>query len=210
MAYLPGVVAEDTSKRGPRIGLGAIAAVVGIVAALVGTVVSIITVPGVHAFVFGNDEVERVVTELEGSMTDARTGRNRLNALNVEVNHCRILPTVAADRVDAFVTQNRVIVLSRLPDTSDSEGRKLVSLFTQAMEWSRKADEQYAAWLRSWNAQYRAVKENGCTIPFRGKDWELFKDYDGSAGRRKQFFLNAYNKSARKYDMRHDWKPTDI
>ena len=105
MAYLPGVVAEDTSKRQPKNRLGAIAAFVGIIATLVGIVVSIITVPGVHAFVFGNDEVERVVTELEGSMADAGTGRSRLNALNVEVNHCRIWPAVAADRVDEFVTQ---------------------------------------------------------------------------------------------------------
>lgn len=207
IAYLRGAVAEDTSKQGSRIKLGAI---VTTVATLVGAVVAVITVPGVHAFVFGKDEVERVVTELEGSMTDAGIGRKRLRALNVEVNHCRIWPAEAADRVNKFVTQNRSSVLSRLPDTSDSEARKLVSLFTEAMQWSIKADQQYATWLKWWNPKYRTVKQNGCDVPFEGEEWELFEDFNESAKTRKQLFLRAYNKSARRYDVRRDWEPGDI
>jgi hypothetical protein len=200
-------VTGDTSQRAKKVGLGSVLAV-----ATFG--LSVWQVPEVHDFVLGKDEVKRVVTLLDGSMKDAATGRRRMQELNVEVNHCRMRPARAAERVDLLVRENRKAVLddiSEVESTTDSEAQTLVEAFRKAMTWSERTDTAYASWLRSWDSEYVDLKEQGCTgLPFDGTAWQVFSDRDQSAGDAKTGFLNLYNPVAKKYGFRHDWKPPDF
>jgi hypothetical protein len=80
-----------------------------------------------------------------------------------------------------------------------------VDEFKETMRWSQRADEEYAAWLRSWNSQYREKKRHGCDVPFRGHAWKVFHDLNQSAKAHKRGFLKLYNEVAGKYDLRQ-WK----
>lgn len=203
-----GDVAEDASHRKRWISVGGVASVVTIA-------VTLWNVPAVHDPIAGNDELESVVTQLDGSLGYAANARERMAAVNVEVNHCRMRPTKAAERVEILVTERRKRLLDdieEMGDPTNEQAQTLVAQFRTAIARSAEADESYVAWLQSWDANYNEIKANGCAgIPFsRGLAWDAFADDDRAAGEAKSAFLHSYNPIAKKYEQRGDWEKTDF
>lgn len=201
-------MAEDASHRKRWISLGSVASFVGIA-------VTLWSVPDVRDRIVGNDELGSVVTQLDGSLNYAADARARMAAVNVEVNHCRMRPVKAAERVDVLVTERRKRLLDdieKMGDPTNEQAQTLVAQFRTAITRSAEADESYVAWLQSWDAKYDEIKATGCAgIPFgRGLEWDAFADDDLAAGEAKTAFLRSYNPIAKEYEQRGDWGKTDF
>jgi hypothetical protein len=181
---------------------------------VVSTLIAIWAVPEVHDLVAGNDEVESVVKQLDTDLDYSASSRKQLAAVNVEVNHCRMRPAKAAERVDVLVTQRRNRLLGDIEEMghpANEQAQTLITQFKTAVHRSAEADESYAAWLQSWDGTYDEIKANGCGgIPFRGLEWEVFEEDDQAAGEAKRDFLRTYDPVAKKYDERADWQATDF
>jgi hypothetical protein len=199
-------VAEDASNR-RRLTLGGVGTLVSIGIALW-------AVPGIHDRIAGTPEVEGVVKQLDSSLDFSASSRRRMSDVNVEVNHCRMRPAEAAQRVDLLVTQRRQRLLGDIEEIgtpSDEQAQTLIAQFRNAVNRSAEADDSYVAWLQSWDSNYDDIKSSGCSgIPFSGLAWDAFEDDDRAAGEAKSDFLRTYNPIAKKYEERANWQPTDF